>query len=178
MLLRGMRDKPNVAKITSRWLNIIGICKRSCVSNNTRDFDLAMWSTQVDQFVNYGFQCASRASNGRNSRTLRSNCGLCCVFLNQLMIQSVIRCEIRSGPIQTVDIANSRPFQVVLGHFRNNSRSFQVVLGHFRNHPRSFQVVLGRSLFFGNYQRNRQKEVELEFQRAADALSLSLLNQA
>ena len=45
MLLRGMRDKPNVAKITSRWLNILGIRRRSRVSNSTRDFDLAMWST-------------------------------------------------------------------------------------------------------------------------------------
>ena len=29
MLLRGMRNKANVAKITSRWLNIVGICRRS-----------------------------------------------------------------------------------------------------------------------------------------------------
>ena len=41
----GMRDKANVAKITSRWLNIVGIRRKSRVSNNTRDFDLAMWST-------------------------------------------------------------------------------------------------------------------------------------
>ena len=45
MVLRGMRDKANVAKITSRWLNIVGIRRKSRVSNNTRDFDLAMWST-------------------------------------------------------------------------------------------------------------------------------------
>ena len=145
MLLRGMRDKPNVAKITSRWLNIIGICKRSCVSNNTRDFDLAMWSTQVDQFVNYGFQCASRASNGRNSRTLRSNCGLCCVFLNQLMIQSVIRCEIRSGPIQTLSTSQTqdhfRSFQVTLEITQGHFRSFQVILEITQGHFRSFSVV-------------------------------------
>ena len=45
MVLRGMRDKANVAKITSLWLNIVGIRRKSRVSNNTRDFDLAMWST-------------------------------------------------------------------------------------------------------------------------------------
>ena len=84
-LLRGMRDKPNVAKITSPWLKIIGIRTRSCVLNSNWDFDLAMWSTKVDQFVNYGFQCASRASNGRSSRTLRSNYGFCRVFPNWLM---------------------------------------------------------------------------------------------
>ena len=70
MLLRGMRDKPNVAKITSRWLNIVGICRRSCVSNNIRDSDLAMLSTKVDHFANYCFQRALNASNGRSSRTL------------------------------------------------------------------------------------------------------------
>ena len=42
MSLRGMRDKPNVTKITSHWLNIVGIHRRSYVSNSTRDFDLAM----------------------------------------------------------------------------------------------------------------------------------------
>lgn len=47
MLLRGMRDKPNVAKITSRWLNIVGICRWSRALNSTRDFDLSLWSTEV-----------------------------------------------------------------------------------------------------------------------------------
>ena len=45
-VLRGMRDKPNVAKITSPWLNIIGIRTRSCVLNSTWDFDLAMCLTR------------------------------------------------------------------------------------------------------------------------------------
>ena len=70
MLLTEMRDKPNVAKITSRWLNIVGIRRRSCVSNNIRDSDLAMLSTKVDHFANYCFQRALNTSNGRSSRTL------------------------------------------------------------------------------------------------------------
>ena len=56
--------------LTSRWWNIVGIRRRSRVSNNAWDFDLAMWSTLVDH-ANYGFQRASRAGN----------CGLCRVFL-------------------------------------------------------------------------------------------------
>ena len=35
--------------------------------------------------MNYVFQHASRASNRRSSRTSRSNCGLCHIFLNWLM---------------------------------------------------------------------------------------------
>ena len=66
------------------WLNILGI-HRSYVSNSPWDFDLGMSSTKVDQFANYGFQCASCISNGRRLRTLRSNCGLCHVFLNWLI---------------------------------------------------------------------------------------------
>ena len=85
MLSRGMRDKTNVAKITSRWLNIVGIHGRSRVSNGTQDFDLAMRSTKVDRFANYGFQHASRTSNLSSSKTLRNNCGLCRVFLTWLM---------------------------------------------------------------------------------------------
>ena len=81
MLSRGMRDKTNFAKITSRWLNIVGIHGRSRVSNGTQDFDLAMRSTKVDRFANYSFQRASRTSNLRSSKTLRNNCGLYCVFL-------------------------------------------------------------------------------------------------
>ena len=80
-----MRDKTNFAKITSRWLNIVGIHGRSRVSNGTQDFDLAMRSTKVDRFANYGFQHASRTSNLSSSKTLRNNCGLCRVFLTWLM---------------------------------------------------------------------------------------------
>lgn len=54
--LRGIRDKPNFTEITSLWWNIVEIHGRSRFSNSTRDFDLAMWSTEVDQCVNYGFQ--------------------------------------------------------------------------------------------------------------------------
>ena len=35
MLLRGMGNKANVAKITSRWLNIVGICRSERVYQNT-----------------------------------------------------------------------------------------------------------------------------------------------
>ena len=80
-----MRDKTNFAKITSRWLNIVGIHGRSRVSNGTQDFDLAMRSTKVDRYANYGFQHASRTSNLSSSKTLRNNCGLCRVFLTWLM---------------------------------------------------------------------------------------------
>ena len=38
-----------------------------------------MWSTQVDRLAKYGFQRASRAGNGRSSRT--PSCGSCHVFL-------------------------------------------------------------------------------------------------
>ena len=59
------------------WLFFRSVLRwRACVSNNARDFDLAMWNTYVDQFANYGFQLASRASNRRSSRTSRSNCRL------------------------------------------------------------------------------------------------------
>ena len=57
------------------WLFFRSVLRwRACVSNNARDFDLAMWNTYVDQFANYGFQLASRTSNRRSSRTSRSNC--------------------------------------------------------------------------------------------------------
>ena len=41
------------------WLFFRSVLRwRACVSNNARDFDLAMWNTYVDQFANYGFQLA------------------------------------------------------------------------------------------------------------------------
>ena len=69
-----------IIEITSRWWNIVEIRWRSPFSNSARDFDLAMWSTEVDQFANYGFQRTPRAGNRRSSR----NCGLCRVFLTWL----------------------------------------------------------------------------------------------
>ena len=71
ILLREMREKPTVSEITSHCWNIIGIRKRSRVLNNVRDFDLAMWSTYIGWSV-----CELWLP------TLKSNCGLCRVFLN------------------------------------------------------------------------------------------------
>ena len=47
------------------------------MSNDARDLDLADYLVSLRAMVSYGFQGASRASNGR------SNCGLCCVFLTR-----------------------------------------------------------------------------------------------
>ena len=58
-----MHDKSNVTKVTSLRWKIVGIRKGPRVSDDARDFDLAMWSPKVDQFANYGFQRASCASN-------------------------------------------------------------------------------------------------------------------
>ena len=48
-------------------------------------WEVTRLSTLVDQYANYGLQRASRTGNGRSSRTLRSSCGLCRVFVNWLV---------------------------------------------------------------------------------------------
>ena len=53
-------------KITSRWLNIVGIRMRSRISNSARDFDLVMWSTMTSN-VSYALVSQGISTSGPNS---------------------------------------------------------------------------------------------------------------
>ena len=69
----------NAKQTKCHWNNF------SLVKFRSAPWEVTGLSTSVDQFANYGVQRASRTGNRRGLRTLRSNCGLCRLFLNWLV---------------------------------------------------------------------------------------------